>query len=83
MKKESRKEPKSAIIRNRVKAWMVLHDMSSERMAVKMRMSKRTWQRRMQEPETLSVMEVEKIEKITGLDLIQSIQEPVKGVQVI
>lgn len=63
--------PKAPVIRTKIAAYMDLHDIDADRMATRMRMSRSAWYRRYKDPGLFSVAELERLEFITGLELIK------------
>lgn len=66
------KDPsKAEWIRKQIDGYMGRCDKSPDYMAVKMRVSRATWYRKMREPERMTVSDLEKLEGFTGLELIK------------
>ena len=56
-------------IKGTIQGWMSAHGVTPEEMALRMHMSPRSWFRRMQHPEALTVEELERLEKITRVTI--------------
>lgn len=61
---------KRAQIKGKIAGYMTTYGKTADWMALQMKMSTSSWYRRMQKPGTFSVEELEKLELITGLELI-------------
>lgn len=61
---------KADVIRGRIKGHMATYGKTPDEMATRMHMSRRSWFYKMKAPERLTVAELLKLEKITGLELI-------------
>lgn len=66
---------KAADVGKRIRARMLLLDYNTRRMAVKMHVSERTWQRKISRPENLTVAELLKLEKILDFKILQEVEK--------
>lgn len=56
-------------VKERIVGRLATTGITSAEMAMKMRMGVRTWQRRIQKPETITLGELEKIQRILKVEL--------------
>lgn len=61
---------KRAVIRGRIKGYMAAYGKTADDMAVKMRLTRSAWYRRLRHPEKFTVEELERLELVTGLELL-------------
>ena len=61
---------KADVIRGRIKGYMDMYGKSPDEMAIRMRICRRSWFYKMKNPERLTVEELERLERITGLELL-------------
>lgn len=62
-------------IARRVKGYMATYGRDPKWMAAMMHVSLPTWYRKLREPSSMTVKDLEKLERITKLELLQGLQE--------
>ena len=64
------RQSKIAVIRGKIAGYMKMYGQGADEMAAKMRMSPATWYRRVSDPGKFTVKELERLEFVTGLEII-------------
>ena len=58
------------LLRRKIKALQTLYDINNEKMATKLHMSQRSYERRLSDPESMKVADIIRLEKVLHTDLL-------------